>query len=60
MNKYQDIAVIARTNKELVELCEDADRVALAGGMIVPMEMNDNFFPATCPLHPDKSWETPA
>lgn len=36
--KYQDIAVIARTNKELVKLCEDADRVALGGGMIVPME----------------------
>lgn len=35
---YQDIAVIARTNKELLKLCEDADRAALAGGVAIPME----------------------
>lgn len=35
---YQDIAVIARTNKELLKLCEDADRAALSGGAAVPME----------------------
>lgn len=35
---YQDIAVIARTNKELLRLCEDADRAALAGGVTIPME----------------------
>ncbi len=35
---YQDIAVIARTNKELLKLCEDADRAASAGGVAIPME----------------------
>ncbi len=35
---YQDIAVIARTNKELLRLCECADRAALEGGTAVPME----------------------
>lgn len=36
--EYQDIAVIARTNKELLKLCEEADRAVLAGGTPVPME----------------------
>lgn len=35
---YQDIAVIARTNKELLKICEDADRAALAGSAAIPME----------------------
>lgn len=35
---YEDIAVIARTNKNLLKLCEAADRAALEGGPVIPIE----------------------
>lgn len=35
---YQDIAVIARTNKELLKLWELSERAASAGNVVIPME----------------------
>lgn len=35
---YQDIAVIARTNKELLKLWELSERAASAGDIVIPME----------------------